>query len=115
MATYRIERLNKEFLRKISDLLSNQVKNEIAQEAILTAVDCSRDLGHAKVYFTVIDPSRREEVLVQLQMVATHLRAFLGKLMHLRKIPELHFLYDESEIKAREIDELLDRIKSPSE
>ena len=113
MATYRIERLNKEFLRKISDLLATQIKNDVVKEAILTAVDCGRDLGHAKVYFTVIDPSRREEVLLQLQKVAIQVRASLGKGMHLRKIPELHFLYDESEIKAREMDELLDRIKKP--
>ena len=30
--------------------------------------------------------------------------------MHLRTIPELHFVYDDSEAKARAMDELLDRV-----
>ena len=34
----------------------------------------------------------------------------LGKEMHLRTIPELHFCYDDSENKARAMDELLDRV-----
>ena len=34
----------------------------------------------------------------------------LGKEMHLRTIPELHFVYDDSEAKARAMDELLDKV-----
>ena len=30
--------------------------------------------------------------------------------MHLRKIPVLNFVYDDSEAKAREMDALLDRV-----
>lgn len=69
MVTYRIERLNKEFLRLIADMLSGRIKNETASMAVLTHVDCSRDLGHAKVYFTLIDESKKEEVLAALDKV----------------------------------------------
>ena len=34
----------------------------------------------------------------------------LGKEMRLRTIPELHFCFDESEVKARRMDELLDMV-----
>ena len=30
--------------------------------------------------------------------------------MKLRKIPELNFIYDDTEVKAREMDRLLDRV-----
>ena len=30
--------------------------------------------------------------------------------MRLRKIPELNFIYDDTEIKAREMDRLLDKV-----
>lgn len=113
MATYRIERLNKEFLRRISDLLLCQVKNEAAQEAVLIEVDCSRDLAHAKVYFTLIDASRLESVSVALKSVAGTIRSLLGKQMHLRQVPELHFVYDDSEDKARKMDALLDSLSLP--
>ena len=113
MATYRIERLKKEFLRRISDLLLCQVKNETAQEAVLIEVNCSRDLEHAKVYFTLIDASRLETVMDALKSVAGTIRSMLGKQMHLRQVPELHFIYDDSENKAREMDALLDSLSIP--
>ena len=111
MVTFRIDRLNKEFLRLIAELLSGSIKNDTAREAILTHVDCSRDLGHAKVYFTLIDESRVGEVISALNDVKGVLRGRLGKALHIRRIPDLHFVLDESEKRAREIDELLDRVK----
>ena len=91
MVTYRIDRLNKEFLRLISG----------AGEAILTMVSVSRDLGHAKVFYTLINQDDKDKVQTALDAAAPVLRAMLGKEMRLRTIPELHFCFDESEVKAR--------------
>ena len=110
MVTYRIERLNKEFLRLIAEILAGDTKNDLAKEAILTHVDCSRDLGHAKVYFTLFDESHRDDVIAALQAVKGVVRGHLGRAMHIRQIPELHFLYDDSELKARSIDALIDKV-----
>lgn len=110
MATYRIDRLNKEFLRLISGMLQTRIKNPDAGEAILTMVSVSRDLGHAKVFYTLINQENREKVQAALDAAAPVLRAMLGKEMRLRTIPELHFCIDESEAKARKMDELLDMV-----
>lgn len=111
MVTYRIDRLNKEFLRAIAEMLSGRVKNETASEAILTHVDTSRDLSYAKIYFTLIDESRKQDVLAALDKVRGQIRSQLGKEMHIRQIPELRFIFDETEKKARSIDELIDRVR----
>ena len=112
MVTYRIDRLNKEFLRLISGMLQTRIKNSDAGEAILTMVSVSRDLGHAKVFYTLINQEDREKVQTALDAAAPVLRAMLGKEMRLRTrtIPELHFCFDESEVKARRMDELLDMV-----
>jgi ribosome-binding factor A len=110
MTTYRIERLNKEFLRLIAEMLAVSVKNDTAREAILTSVDCSRDLSYAKVYFTLLDESRKEEVTSALHAVRGAIRGRLGRDMHIRQIPELRFVYDDSEKRARSIDALIDRV-----
>jgi ribosome-binding factor A len=110
MVTYRIERLNKEFLRLIVGMLGSEIKNDTAREAILTHVDCARDLGAAKVYFTVLDESRKDAVTAALDAVKGAVRARLGREMHIRQIPELRFVYDDSEKKARSIDALIDRV-----
>ncbi|MDO5116632.1 MAG: 30S ribosome-binding factor RbfA [Synergistaceae bacterium] len=110
MTTYRIDRLNKEFLRLISAMLQTRIKNADASEAVLTMVSVSRDLGHAKVFYTLIDQEGRERVQAALDSAAGPLRAMLGKEMRLRTIPELHFHYDDSENEARRMDDLLDRV-----
>ncbi|MDO4988441.1 MAG: 30S ribosome-binding factor RbfA [Synergistes sp.] len=110
MATYRISRINKEFLRLISDMLANRVKDDYAAMAVLTEVSVSRDLSHARVWYTLIDTGKRGSVQSALDKAAAPLRAMLGKELHLRTIPELHFLFDDSEEKARAMDALLDSV-----
>ena len=110
MVTYRIDRLNKEFLRAIASMLSTRIKDPAATEAILVHVDTSRDLGHAKVYYTLLDESRKQDVQAGLDRVRGQIRGQLGREMHIRQIPELHFIYDESEKQARSIDALIDQV-----
>lgn len=110
MVTYRIDRINKEFLRAISEMLQSRIKKESVSEAILTKVNASKDLSYAKVYYTLIDTSRREEIQKALDSVAGQIRSLLGRDMHLRTIPELHFVYDDSEARARAMDEMLDKV-----
>lgn len=111
MATYRIDRLNKEFLRLISGMLRTRIKNSDAGEAVLTSVSTARDLSCAKVFYTLINHEDLEKVQAALDVAAPILRAMLGKEMRLRTIPELRFVYDDSEERARKMDELLDRVR----
>lgn len=110
MVTYRIDRINKEFLRRISEMLMSRIKNDGVNKAILTNVQTSRDLGFARVYYTLVDSGKRGEIQKALDSVAVQIRAQLGRDMHLRTIPELHFVYDDSEARARAMDELLDKV-----
>ena len=110
MVTFRIERLNREFLRLIADILANRLKNDAVRGVILTQVDCSRDLSHAKVYYTVLQDGDIRETGKALEISSGKIRGFLGREMHIRQIPELHFIYDDSERRARELDALIDRV-----
>jgi len=111
MTSFRIERINKEFLREISQLLQSRIKNEWAKKAILTGVECSRDLSYAKVFFTTIDSADQDLVKTGLESVEGLIRSILGKEMRLRTIPEFRFIIDLSEEKARAMDAVLDRLK----
>ncbi|MDR2780451.1 MAG: 30S ribosome-binding factor RbfA [Synergistaceae bacterium] len=110
MATFRIERLNREFLRLTADILANRLKNETLRDVVLTHVDCSRDLSHAKVYYTVLDDSSVQLVKDALESSAGRIRGYLGREMRIRQIPELHFIFDDSERRARDIDALIERV-----
>lgn len=115
MTSYRIDRVNKELLRELSEVVQRHLKNETAKEAIFTAVDCSKDLRHAKVFFITLDPERQKVVLAALKNSAGPIRSFLGKTMRLRVVPELVFALDKSEEKARQMDRLLDSLGEKSE
>ena len=110
MVTYRIDRINKEFLRAISEILQVRIKKDNVRDAILTKVSTSKDLSFAKVFYTLIDTDRKDEIQKALDSAAGQIRSILGKDMHLRTIPELHFVYDDSEAKARAMEELLDKV-----
>lgn len=110
MVTYRIGRINKEFLRAISEILQVRIKKDTVRDAILTKVSTSKDLSFAKVFYTLIDTDRKDEIQKALDSTAGQIRSMLGKDMHLRTIPELHFVFDDSEAKARAMEELLDKV-----
>ena len=112
MTTFRIQRINKQIQREVSLLLSLRIKNEIAKKAIITEVDCSRDLERAKVYFTTVDPSERNDVAEALASVAGSLRCQLAKMLTIRQVPALSFFVDSSEDYGRSIDLLLDSLKT---
>lgn len=112
MVTYRIDRINKEFLRSISTMLQCRIKNDNVKDVILTNVDVSKDLSYAKIRYTLVDILTKETVQQNLDLVAGQIRSILGKEMRIRRIPALYFVYDDSEAKARKMDELLDRVIS---
>ncbi|MCF4113603.1 MULTISPECIES: 30S ribosome-binding factor RbfA [Dethiosulfovibrio] len=115
MAGFRIERVNKELQREISRLLEFSVKDENAKRAVITGVDCAKDLKSAKVYFTTISPEDRRSVSESLKKVRTFLRSSLAQSLRIRTVPELRFIYDTSGEYGRSIDRLLDMVVTHEE
>ena len=110
LSTYRMERINKLLQRDISLLLEQRVKNDVARNAIITDVECSRDLEFARVYFTTVDASMRDPVLAELRNVKGALRSMLGQVLTLRHIPALEFVVDRSLDYGERIDGILHKL-----
>ncbi|GHT00363.1 hypothetical protein AGMMS50276_25940 [Synergistales bacterium] len=109
-ASFRMERINKQLQREISLLLERRIKNSVAKNAIITGVECSRDLELAKVYFTTTDPANREMVLAELKNAKGALRSMLSRILEIRRVPDLVFLIDPSVEYGSRIDALLANI-----
>jgi len=110
MTSFRVERLNKEMQRDISEILRLRIKNDLASAAIITGVDCSRDLSSAKVFYLTMRPEDRKAVGDLLSKMGGVIRGHLGKMLQIRQIPELRFILDRTEDRAQHIDALLDRL-----
>jgi len=110
MSGFRMERINKELVREIAYLLEFSIKDDGVKSAAITAVDCSKDLKYAKVWFTTLTEETRESTLEALKSVAGQLRKMMGERMYLRTTPQLEFCIDRSQDYGRRIDSLLNSL-----
>ena len=105
----RHQRLGAQVLRTLSELLQFEIKDPRLQGVSLTAVDLSRDLGVARVYFSLLDPEESPEPAMEgLGKAAGFLRAKLGHAIKVRHVPELRFIHDDSAAHGMKISELID-------
>ncbi|MDR2137395.1 MAG: 30S ribosome-binding factor RbfA [Synergistaceae bacterium] len=110
MGTFRMARINKQLQREISLLLEQRVKNDMARTAVITGVECARDLEFARVYFTTLNSAAREPVLAELRNLKGALRSMLGQVVKLRHIPALEFIIDSSLDYGERIDGILHKL-----
>ncbi len=97
MSSHRIPRVESELRREISLIFNGYLKDPRVTFATVTGVRVSRDLRHAKVRVSVVgDTATVHEVMMVLRHAAHSVRMELGRRMHLRRIPELDFVYDDS-------------------
>lgn len=105
---------------KVADLLKHAISNalltELGDERLrwitVNAVDLTRDISLAKVYYTVLEPALgREQAVEALKENLKPLRRFLASKLRLRQLPEIHFLYDETVDRARRIEDLLGQVQ----
>ena len=110
MANIKIERLNHAFQEEISMILMTEIKDEDIKFVTITGVDTTSDLSYAKVYFTVLDETKKETTLEALTGAASFIRSKLAERVEIRHTPELKFIYDTSIEYGNHIKEIIDSI-----
>lgn len=112
----RIARLNEQLRREISELVRRQVRDPRVGQVTITGVDTARDLGSAKVFIRSSGtPDRHASALEGLNAAAPFLRTELGRVLHVRRVPELRFQSDRSYEHAQRIEQLLAEVIVPEE
>jgi ribosome-binding factor A len=105
----RSQRLGAQILRTLSELLRFETKDPSLAAVSLTAVDLSRDLGVAKVYYSLLNPDDDPQPVQEgLQRASGFLRGRLGKSLEIRHVPELRFVHDDSIAHGVEMSRLID-------
>ena len=109
----RTQRIGDQMQRELAELIRREVKDPRVGLVTITAVDVSRDLGHAKVFITVMgqedEPDAVKQSVKALNSAASFLRLHLGRSMQLRSVPQLHFHYDESVSRGVHLSALIER------
>ncbi len=105
----RNQRLGNQVLRTLNELLRFETKDPRLDGVSLSAVDLTRDLSVARVYFSLLDPAA-DPVQAQtgLEKASGFLRSKLGQAIKVRHVPELRFEHDDSAAEGQRIAELID-------
>jgi len=111
MENVKLERLNHAIQEEISKILMLEIKDEDIKFVTITGCDISNDLSYCKVYFTVLDENKKENIVSDLNNAASFIRGELSKRIDIRHTPELKFIYDTSIEYGNKIDALMDKIK----
>lgn len=108
----KIERLNHTFVREISYILSTEVKDKNIHFVTITGCKITNDLSFAKVYFTVLDEMKKEDVSKALKKASSFIRGKLSERVEIRHTPELIFIYDDSIAYGNKIEEKIKQLKN---
>ena len=114
----RTQRVSHFLHEELARLLQGTVRDPRVQEVNLTGVEVSRDLSHAKVFFTLMNdasPEERAEVTAVLSKVSGFLRSELAKASAMRTVPRLSFRFDESVGRGRDMESLLKEVRQSDE
>lgn len=91
----RNRRIAEQIQRTLSELMRREIKDPRLGPVTITEVRVSKDLGHAKVFYSVLggsrDPALTQEIL---DSAADFLRGPLGRALGLRHSPQLRFELD---------------------
>ncbi|HTY81633.1 MAG TPA: 30S ribosome-binding factor RbfA [Dehalococcoidales bacterium] len=117
MSSHRIERVNTQIKREISELIQQHLRDPRLTDFIaVTEVATSPDLKHAKIFVSGIGGQAEEQpILSALNSASGFLRSSLAKRMKMRYTPELHFAWDSSIEHGDKVLRLLDQIESEKE
>jgi len=102
-----------DYLRKeLAGLIQFQMRDPRVAMVSITDVEVSKDLGYARVFFTVLDKDSAEDakdVVDALNRAAGFMRTQLSKDSTMRMVPQLRFQFDTSVGRGRELEDLIDR------
>lgn len=109
---------------RVNDVLQKAVAQILMQESdprfrlvTITSVTVSKDISYAKVYVSLLMDEEKEIITTvqALNRAAKGVRYELAKMVKLRIVPEIKFVYDESTARGFQLSALIDSAVKKSE
>ena len=112
--TLRNERVRKELMREISDILRRDIQDaRISGVVSIVDVEVSHDNSYAKVYSSVL--GSEEQVAKDKEIIEKNtgkVRYEIGKRIRLRVTPEIKFIYSDGLEQGSRVLDLINKISS---
>lgn len=110
--SHRLDKVASLLKEELSLIFLHRIQNSDVGLITVTNVKVSPDLQHTKIYLSVYDKSKRDEVLEKVNNLKKMIRSELASKVQLRYIPELHFFIDDTLDYVEKIEGLFKQIHS---
>lgn len=116
MSGYRLDRTSEDILRELTAILRTVKDPRVSGLISIVRVDVARDMSCAKVYVSSMDGlDAAREAVKGLTSAAGYMRRELGAALHLRHVPELRFIADDSIAYSADISKMLTQLEKEKE
>ena len=110
----RVHRIASVIKKEIAKIIQNDINDQRIKDVIITDVEMSKDLKNARIFFIVFNnKEKRDEEIKLITKTINASKLFfkkqLSKNSNLRSVPNLRFIYDETESKAYELEQLINK------
>lgn len=91
----------------LAEILQREVKDARFGMVTITGVEVAHDLSFAKVFVSVWEEDKADEIIRALNNAAKYIRYALANAVELRVTPQLKFIYDDSIVRGDRISHLI--------
>jgi ribosome-binding factor A len=109
----RSARISDLIVKEVSQMIvKGEIKDPRVALAFVTGAKVSDNLSMANIFFSVMEESADvDEVLKGLESAKGFIRTRLAQRLKMRRIPDLHFMFDTALETGYKVDEVLRGIK----
>ena len=111
----RRERVADYLQRELAVLIQRELRDPRLGMVSITGVEVSRDIAHARVFFTLLGCDSEEEAKPSADVLngaAGFLRSALARDTPMRGVPRLRFFFDASVGRGRDLEALIERARA---
>lgn len=108
----RSQRVSDYLQRELASLIQREIRDPRVGMVSVTGVDVSRDIGYAKIHYTVLGADSSEDAKESTEVLnkaSGFLRSQLARESKMRSVPQLRFYFDSSVGQGRHMENLIDR------
>ncbi|MBU2044825.1 MAG: 30S ribosome-binding factor RbfA [Candidatus Omnitrophica bacterium] len=91
-----MNKVDQELRKRITEVIQQEIDDPAMDFLSVTRVKTTTDLQESKVYYSLLDDSQYEKAQILLDKMRGFIRSSLGKRIHLKIIPQLRFIPDET-------------------
>ncbi len=109
----RSQRVADQIKRDVAEIIADRLRDSRALLITVSTVEVTNDLRYAKVYYTVFGEQDNIELARDFfSRMGKTITVDLARRLHIRRMPELTFIYDTSLVEGLRVTSLIDKVAS---